>query len=86
MINILSGLITSETLSKVGSICPGNRNWLIFIRGNRVVYTGRYGRARNAGLLRAYLCDMAREPHIWLEYTYKKDFDNACEVLAEHMR
>lgn len=83
--NLIAGLLVSDVCSELGSICPGNRNWLIFIRGNRVIYAGRYGHARDFGFTQARLCDMAKERHIWLKYTYKKDFDNACKIIAECM-
>ena len=84
---IMGALLNVKIGMLVFSKVNGNRNWLIRIeedeeQGKRIVYAGRYGRGER--FLVESLMYMARHKVNWFEYTYKKDYEEAMQILQEN--
>lgn len=71
-----------EYINLNSQVC-GRRNYVIRVhmKDKEIKFAGGFGEARRKGLLCEYVSYIVEHEVVWLEYTYKKDFDGAIEVL-----
>ena len=78
---ITAELITMDIMNKVCSKVNGRRNYVIRTENGKIVFAGGYGTAKRYGWLSEYLTYITEHHVRWYEFTYKKDFDEACALL-----
>lgn len=89
LMNIAMNALAMELENNLFSKVEGRRNWVIRVQtssqtGNRFIYyKGGFGKACRLNCMEAYLRDIANEKIRWYEFTYKKDYLKALEILKE---
>ena len=88
MNNILKTAIDIYALIESGKIISkvnGRRNYVIRLEmKDKYAFVGGFGQMSRRGLMSEFLSYISKHGTTWAEYTYKKDFLKAIEILKEN--
>ena len=71
-----------EYINLESRVCA-RRNYVIRVHkvSKVIMFAGGFGEANRKGYLRESIKNIGEYGVVWLEYTYKKDFEDALDVL-----
>ena len=82
--NTMSAIVLAES-GRVISKLYGRRNYIIRMEINdKEAIIGNFGVMQRRGLMSEYLVYMAQHGTTWAEFTYKKDFIAAIDMLEKN--
>ena len=84
---IIAEVIVMDITNKIISKVEGNRNWVIKTEvydGKKVAICNRFGELKRRGHMVELLKTIAKYHIRWYEFTYKKDYMKAIEILKNN--